>query len=128
MLFKDSFTFWDEIKYFSQNEFSCKCGCGHNPIKYEMVKKLDFARSNSKTPFIINRGCSCIYHNNEVGGSKTSSHLLGFAVDIRVKNDIERYDILTSLIKAGFKRIGIYKNFIHADDDLSKTQGVIWYV
>ncbi|TVU57970.1 hypothetical protein FQP88_23520 [Vibrio atlanticus] len=59
-------------------------------------------------------------HNRKAGGSKTSSHMKGFAIDIRTKNKYVRKRILYGIKKAGFCRISLYKRFIHAENDLNK--------
>lgn len=112
---------------FKMSEFDCNCGCGLNNIHPDLFDRLYVARYNSKIPFIINSASRCTNHNKLIKGSPTSSHLYGLAVDIAVKNDLQRFDILSSLMSAGFKRIGMYKNFIHVDIDSKKTQNVIWY-
>ncbi len=116
-----------KINYFQDKEFYCKCGsCYKSTVSKELLRKLNKAREISQTPFIINSGVRCEKHNINVGGSPTSSHMLGLAADIRYTNSSECFKILNGLILAGFRRIGIYKNFIHADIDKNKVQGVIW--
>jgi len=61
-----------------------------------------------------------------VGGKETSSHLKGYAVDIKCEESPYRYLLVGGLLKAGFKRIGIGKNFIHADIDPEKVGSLIW--
>jgi hypothetical protein len=48
------------------------------------------------------------------------------AVDIACTSDSLRWIIVEALKKAGIQRIGIRKDFIHADDDLHKTPKVMW--
>ena len=112
-------------KYFKINEFECPC-CKKNLISSSLIKKLDEARELAGVPFIINSGYRCEKHNKEVGSSKTSSHLLGLAVDIRVLHSTTRFIVIGALIKAGFTRLGIAKDFIHVDIDNAKANGVIW--
>ena len=119
--------FWNSIQNFKKDEFDCKCGCGLNNIDKDLVLLLDMARDESDTPFIINSATRCLKHNEDEKGSSNSSHLYGLAVDIRVSSSTQRYLILTTLVKLGFKRIGVYKNFIHCDVDMRKSQNVIWY-
>lgn len=114
------------MNYFKHEEFECKCGCGTNIISQKLVDRLNLARHIAGVPFVINSGCRCENHNAEIGGSKTSSHLLGLAVDIKVNNDADRFLILNGLIKAGFARIGVAKTFIHADIDRAKNQNRLW--
>lgn len=107
------------MKHFDESEFACKC-CGYNNASPLLMAQLDYARADADVPFIINSGCRCDAHNAAVGGSPTSSHLGGWAVDIQATNSADRLDILTSLIKVGFTRIGIAGSFIHVDVDPDK--------
>lgn len=119
--------FWKEIEYFKKKEFDCKCGCGLNNISHQLVERLNNARKLCQVPFIVNSAVRCSKHNLYVGGSISSSHLIGLAVDIKVFSSSERYKIVQSLIACGFFRIGIYKDFIHIDIDENKIQDVMWH-
>lgn len=105
-------------KYFKKEEFTCKCGCGLNNISTLLVDMLTEAREIAEVPFIVNSGCRCHKHNTNVGGSLTSSHTKGYAVDISV-NSKNKHIILKSL-RQRFRRIGIADNFIHVDIDPTK--------
>lgn len=111
---------------FTLEEFNCKCGCNYGRASFTLLEMLQIARTKANIPFHINSAFRCKSYNEKIKGSSTSSHLLGFAVDIRVNDSKDRYIILTALIEAGFKRIGLAKTFIHVDIDPSKPQGVIW--
>ena len=65
-------------------------------------------------------------HNAEVGGVSGSSHLTGWAADIRADSSNRRFLILRGLLAAGFNRVGIGQNFIHVDCDPSKAGNVSW--
>lgn len=117
--------------YFSPDELACKCGCNFLNISEDLVEQLNLARELSDTPFYINSACRCPSHNEESGGSDTSSHIATediecTAVDIRAISSRSRYNILNSLLRAGFTRIGISDTFIHVDIDSSKSPEVIW--
>jgi len=111
------------MNYFTDEEFKCPC-CGQNWVDKEFKESLNIARGISQTPYKINSGCRCKEHNKAVGGTSTSSHLEGIAVDIKC-NSATRLKILKGLITAGFKRIGIAKTFIHVDSDTQKSK-VSW--
>lgn len=113
------------VKYFKKEEFDCRCGCGLNNISSELVGLLDSARMLCDVPFVVNSGTRCIKHNINVGGSKTSSHLLGLACDIQAKDSNTRFKILKSLFRVGFSRILIYENFIHVDVDYKKPKELL---
>jgi len=118
---------WNLIDFFKKEDFACRCGCGLNNISFDLVRKLNIARFLCGFPFIVNSAVRCISHNKFVSGSVSSSHLLGFAVDIAVKSPLQRFKMVQVLMSLGFDRIGIYKDFIHIDIDPFKTQNVIWH-
>jgi len=75
---------------------------------------------------IITSGYRCEAHNKEVGGKGTSSHLKGLAADIKCDDSGFRFPLVGALLKAGFKRIGMGKDFIHIDLDPDKPKNMIW--
>lgn len=113
-------------EYFKDEKLACKCGCGKNNFKKSTRKRLNRARDIAGVPFIVNSACRCAEHNRKVGSKPTSSHLVGVAMDIRAEDSVTRFAVLEGLMKAGFKRIGIHKDFIHADDDPTKPPRVAW--
>lgn len=120
-------TIGNKWKYFKQREFECKCGCGLNNIHDELVRKLDELRGFYGEPLIIVSGCRCEIHNLLVRGEKSSSHLDGWAVDLRINGGLERFKLINLILHYNiFQRIGIGKNFIHLDIDCNKPQNVIW--
>ena len=114
------------LRNFKLEEFKCKC-CGSVIMDKEFLLKLDRARTISRVPFHINSGYRCSKHNEAIGSKPTSSHIRGHAADILYNSDREMYRILVSCIACGIKRIGVYRTFLHVDDDPVKTQKVIWY-
>lgn len=116
---------WGKIKYFKLSEFACKCGCGQNNISEQLVMAIDMARRDAGVPFTVASGCRCAKHNKMVGGVDDSSHVLGFAVDIQVRNSADRLKVVKALLRY-FDRIGIAKNFIHIDIDHNKPSPVMW--
>jgi uncharacterized protein YcbK (DUF882 family) len=83
------------------------------------LSQIDNARDYAGTPFTINSGFRCPKHNEAVG-STSENHTSGKAADIACISGPERIKIVQGLIRAGFRRIGIGKTFIHADsrDDI----------
>lgn len=116
----------NNLYYFDKKEFTCKCGCKENRMDKDFLLKLDKARFLSDTPYIITSGFRCKEHNLKVGGIPNSAHLVGLAVDIKVTNKHQLYQVLSGLFKVGFKRIIYYPNnsFIHVDEDLTKPYPV----
>ena len=116
------------FKFFSLSEFDCPSlpDSGKN-MDINFIYKLEHARELAGIPFKITSGYRTKEHNAEVGGVPNSSHLVGVAADIAVSGGADRYIILSALIKAGFKRIGIAKTFIHCDTDETKSNSVWTY-
>ena len=115
-------------KNFTSEEFACQCGCGYDTPNPELIRMLQAARDLYGKPMRITSGCRCIKHNRNVGGASNSAHLDGKDVDIATPTGEARYLIITSLMAAGFKRIGINfkQRFVHADIDDSKPHPTIF--
>lgn len=111
--------------YFTDKEMACKC-CGKVFIKKQFMNLLNLARIRAGIPFRINSAYRCSVHNFYCGGKSNSAHLYGWAADIKCEASTERYLILEALISVGFKRIGIYNDFIHVDCDPAKPEKVVW--
>lgn len=94
-----------------------------------LCRSLDLARGNAGVPFKITSGLRTEADNDGLDSSvKDSSHLTGNAVDLVCADSESRYKMISALLFYGFKRIGIYSAHIHVDNDMTKPQGVIWYV
>ena len=81
--------FWADIKYFTREEFRCKCGgkyCSGFPAEPQegMVRALDAVRAHFGKAIIPSSGVRCPTHNANVGGVSNSRHLSGKAVDFSV--------------------------------------------
>lgn len=82
-------TFWDEIEFFTRNEFKCKCGgkyCDGYPAEMQeaVVKIADAARKHFGKPAYVVSGLRCRRHNANVGGVVNSQHMYGEAIDLRI--------------------------------------------
>jgi uncharacterized protein YcbK (DUF882 family) len=112
--------------HFTEEEFSCNCGCGVNEIKSELIDRLETVRKIYGKPMRINSGHRCKVSNDKAGSSDTSSHLLGEAADISCTNSKDR-DALFRALGTKFHRIGLHKQFIHVDiSHDTKASPVIW--
>lgn len=112
--------------YFTEKETMCRCGCHSGGFLPDFREKLNKARELAGIPFFVLSGFRCEEHNRNVGGSETSSHLIGCAADIKAEDSRKRFIIVKALLDAGFTRIGIGKDFVHVDDDFCKDKEVIW--
>lgn len=112
-------------KYFKIDEFKCK-HCNKIPENMppeELIKTLENIREHFNAPVIINSGYRCPEHNAKVGGAKASRHIVGDAVDIRVKG-VKTIEVYNYVIKTfNEKPFGIakkiiqdpYRGFVHID-------------
>ena len=126
------------MSYFSKEEFQCPCGCGEYAMDPLVITKLEVARQLLGRAITLASAVRCLVHNESVGGSPTSSHLVmlrqdkrqACAVDISVDDGNDCFDIISVLLRVGFTRIGVRskgdRRFIHADLDTSKNQMVMW--
>ena len=124
----DKYVNWqDTMKYFKLSEFDSPDLVGSGEaMDREFLSRLDQARSLADTSFRITSGYRSEAHNLKVKGVSNSSHTKGYAADIACTDSVKRYKIITSLLKAGFNRIGIAKTFIHVDNDPNKPANVTW--
>lgn len=121
-------TFWDEIEYFSREEFRCTCGgkyCNGFPVEPDekMVRTVNQIRKHFGKPFTPNSPIRCPQRNAEVGGVSDSQHVLGTACDITVPGvapkTVAEY-AETLLPDTG--GIGIYSWGIHVDTRKTKSR------
>ena len=120
------------MRYFKLEEFESPdepgTGCMMCP---DFLELLDEARDYAGISFVITSGFRTVSYNRELieqgfSASRNSTHLIGLAADIRVRNSSERWIILDALLEVGITRIGIGNGFIHADVDSLKESHVIW--
>lgn len=103
-------------EHFSEAELSCKCGCGLNNIKPELLDALEDLRRRYGRKMRVNSASRCWDHNYKVKGHIRSAHMTGEAVDIHVPHDIDRHTMLSIILRLNlFSGIGIAKTFIHLD-------------
>lgn len=114
--------------YFKEAEFNkCDPPCSLQDMNQATMRKADAARRLAGIPFVLN----CAYRSKQWDLSKgrtgNSAHTRGRALDFRCNDSKNRYKMVAALQAVGFTRIGIGKTFIHADDDPSLPQNVIWH-
>lgn len=115
------------MKWFNYSEFDSpdEPGTG-NLMDIDFLEMLDEARNVAGIPFIVTSGYRTDEWNKIVGGKHDSSHLKGCAADISCTTARDRFIIVTSLLEAGFDRIGIGEDFVHCDIDWEKNAALIW--
>lgn len=115
-------TFWDEIEYFTPQEFACHCGgtyCNGYPTEMDpvLIKAADKLRKHYKKPMNVSSGSRCAKHNANVGGVYNSRHLLGKAMDFAISG-VSASEVVT-WIKNNLPEIrytyAINANYVHMD-------------
>ena len=104
---------------FSVHEFDCSCTserCHYTLIHDTVIRRLQQLRNALGVSLHLTSAFRCMMHNMAVGGSKTSKHTLGFAVDIACPKGID-FDVFAKACKTAFGFTIEYKdkNFVHCD-------------
>jgi len=115
-----------KLRNFNPEEFQCCGATCYDLMSTDLLVKLDIARTIAGVPFYITSSYRDEATNRAAGGRVNSAHLRGNAVDIACGSSSSRFAILDGLIAAGFNRIGIGSDFIHADVDEDLVNNVIW--
>lgn len=84
------------------------------------MDRLETARAYSLYPFVLTSAFRSVAYEKEHKRSGKSSHCKGCAVDIFCNDSARRLVIIQSLLRAGFRRIGINSTYIHVDSDFDK--------
>jgi len=113
------------MEYEPDKRFACPC-CGRNWIDIRLERLVRHIEERAGEKLTITSGYRCEKHNRKVGGSETSSHLKGLAVDIGIERSRLRYRVIGAAIRLGLHRIGVGKDFVHLDIDRQKDARVIW--
>lgn len=82
-------SFWDEIKYWSREEFRCQCGgkyCNGFPAEpsEQLVRLAEDVRVHFGRPGHRSSGLRCKTWNAIQGGVANSNHMTGRALDFRI--------------------------------------------
>lgn len=109
-------------KYFTEDEFSCKCDrCeGKNNtgggMDLRLLEVLDRIRERIGKPVFVLSGYRCPAHNEEVGGQPNSLHMQSCAADITY-DGIDVPALAQIAAEEGADGIGTYASqlFVHID-------------
>lgn len=112
-------SWWDGIRHFTRQEFACRCGsCGGFPAEPEegLLRLADGVRAHFEAPAVVSSGVRCAAHNAAVGGVVGSRHLLGKAMDFRIRGK-SAGEVLDYVQRQPGLRYAyaIDRNFIHMD-------------
>ena len=114
---------WRNIRYFTREEFFCKCGkyCDGYPaeIQRTLVELADGARAHFGKPGIVVSGLRCKTHNAAVGGVENSQHMYGEAVDMRIQG-VKAKDLLEYILQPPGVRYAYAINDTNVHFDIAK--------
>jgi len=117
---------------FYEDEFRCPCPRHerNEPSGVKMdeffVAMLQDIRDDARIAFTITSGYRCPEYQLEVDPKvPNSSHVRGMAVDIACTTSFNRYRIINAAVPR-CNRIGIGKEHVHLDSDISLPPAVIW--
>lgn len=107
-------------RYFTLDEFRCKCGCGQNLIDRQFVTELDNLRHKMGFALPITSGYRCPTHNAKVSSTGlTGPHTSGRAADLAVDR-FNAFRVLKAALDMGFTGIGLQQKgggrFVHLDN------------
>ena len=116
--------FWGRIKYWSRDEFKCRCGEYHTPYcdgfpvepDHTLVELADNVRGHFGRPGYRSSGIRCEQHNADSGGVSNSRHLRGKALDFRIEGhtaaQVLAYVLTLSKVRYAYAIDGTY---VHMD-------------
>lgn len=101
-------------------EIRCKCNqnrCYHVPVSTVLLDLFKKLRELTGVPILVSSGYRCPTHNLIVGGSNTSQHLLGLALDLVIPEGLTKENFAALCVQAGFSFVKVYddKNIVHVD-------------
>ena len=99
--------------HFSKLELECYC-CGVCKITPQLMVALEKLRARVGVPIIVTSGYRCPKHNRGVGGAKHSQHILGNAVDIKIKGYTPA-QVARLARGCGFTWTKTYSSWTHVD-------------
>ena len=106
-----------ELDYFSSSEFrNCIPKCEKEQMDKHFLERLNKARRIAGLPFVLNSAFRSSEYDMQKGRTGNSYHCKGRAVDIKCLDSSKRAIIVSALIMAGFRGIGVGNTFIHVDD------------
>lgn len=114
--------FWDEIEFFTREEFRCQCKgkyCNGFPVEPQekLVRTVNEIRKRLGVPVTIvesgGSGVRCEIHNRNVGGVENSDHKTGNAADLHSSKSPEEMARVAEEVMGDTGQIGIYSWGIH---------------
>ena len=109
--------------------FRCGCerpACDAPPPTQELLDRLDLMRYQYGYPIVITSGPRCATWNLKKGGKANSDHRTGEGADLDCPGSRARFELYDAARRAGFRRLGIGRNFLHVGTAERLDQDVTW--
>ena len=103
------------MKYFNKIEFVMGNENVFDKMDMDLLSRIDSLRELVGEPLRITSSFRDEDYNASVGGSKSSMHLKGRAVDLQCNNGTLRRKIVKNALDLGLS-VGVAKLFIHIDN------------
>ena len=127
---------FDSLRYFTEDEMRCKCGCGAALMQPHFMAELDALRHAFGAPLRVSSGYRCPAHNATVSSTgEDGPHTTGMAADLLVSG-ADAYALLRMALNGkavgGFTGIGVRQRgdhalrFIHLDMLRSGMRPWVW--
>ena len=101
--------FVNSSKFFSRNEYACKCGCNQGFMNSNLTNLLDQLRHYYNKPIYLSSAYRCNNHSAERTKPRPGKHNEGIAVDIKCHGK-EALKIMKLALEIGFTVIGVRQN------------------
>lgn len=103
------------LRFFKPHEFLMDSVIVYEWMDYPFLLQLDECRALADVPFFITSAFRTASKNKDVGGGKSSMHLLGRAVDIQCTSSTDRFKIIKAATFLGLT-VGIMEKAVHLDN------------
>jgi len=113
-------------KHLLLSEYECKCSyeeCTRSLVQASTVKSFSKLRAEWGSILIVTSAFRCQRHNKHVGGTNSSYHKIGAAMDLRPNGNftVDELDRLEEMARKHFDVVLRYEGFIHChniDNDM----------
>ena len=106
-------------KNFKETEFNCKCQkCGMkvpHSMNPRVVNAVQLLRNALGRPLVITSAYRCAEHPSEARKAKPGQHNKGTAVDIKVSNGAEAFEVIKKGLILSATGFAYGNGFVHLD-------------
>lgn len=114
-------------KYFCDDDFKrASPSCSICDMSSDFLHVLDRCRETAGIPFVVTSAYRSPSYEKSKGRSGSGAHTRGLAVDVRCRDNRERWLILFAALACGVCRVGLGSNFVHLDMDSSLPSPRVW--